>query len=511
MLSLSETKLQHFLSKSYLHSSLRAKVTLGVVLPLILILSIFTTIEYFRHRSVLLSNLSLFSSYSAEVVEDNLLHQMIESNFDGVQQLIDTIAAREEFQSIYILDSAGKVIFAPNEQGVGMRLDNEKQDCQPCHRLSPEERPKNIVVTDDSGQQVFRSMHPLENNPACAECHDPEERLIGLLLTDISVTPLMTPLAVNLRENLMWWVSTILVTVLVVNLVMSRFVLRRLEGLLSAITGFGRGTLPPPALENESDEIGQLAVAFRNMAQKIEQRRTENQALSVRVQQQSAQRGELLKRLITAQEDERKRVARELHDELGQTLSGLSLRVEGARRLFESDHNHALEQLAQVRSLAADSTEQMYNIILDLRPSALDDLGLVPALRAYAERLLENGDLKFHLEADEFQHRLPPEIETALFRVFQEALNNSIRHAQANNVWVNLKCRGSEFNGEIVDDGQGFDPHSIHVNGNSSRGLGLLGMQERVVQCGGRLKIQSQPGKGTCIKTSIPIQEVCCV
>ncbi len=511
MLSYAQTTLQSILQNSYLHSSLRAKVTLGVVLPLVLVLSIFTTIEYFRHRSVLMSNLSLFSSYSAEVVEDTLRHQMIESNLDGVQQLIDTIAAREEFQTIYILDPTGEVIFAPNEQGVGLHLDNERQDCQPCHSLLPEERPSNVIVTNDSGQQVFRNMHPLENNPACAKCHDPEERLLGLLLTDISVTPLMVPLAADLRENLMWWVITILVTILVVNLVMSRFVLRRLEGLLLSITGFGQGTLPPPVSENESDEIGQLTNAFHNMAQKIEQRRTENQTLSMRVQRQSAQRGELLKRLITAQEDERKRVARELHDELGQTLSGLSLRVEGTRRLLESDQNRALEQLDQVRSLAAASTEQMYNIILDLRPSALDDLGLVPALRAYAERLLENGDPQFHLEAEEFQHRLPAEIETALFRVFQEALNNSIRHGQAANVWVTLRCRESEFYGEIIDDGQGFDPDSIHVNGNSSRGLGLLGMQERVVQCGGQFRIQSQPGKGTRIKTSIPIQEVCCV
>jgi signal transduction histidine kinase len=216
----------------------------------------------------------------------------------------------------------------------------------------------------------------------------------------------------------------------------------------------------------------------------------------------------LLKRLITAQEDERKRVARELHDELGQTLSGLSLRVEGMRRLLETDRNLALEQLEHIHALTTASTEQMYDIILDLRPSALDDLGLVPALRTFADRLLENNNLHLFMDTDGFQHRLPTEIETALFRVFQEALNNVVRHAKATHVWVTLSCQNNVFNGEILDDGQGFDLDSIHMNGNSPRGLGLSGMQERVMQCGGQLQIETQPKTGTRIKINVPISEV---
>jgi HAMP domain-containing protein len=265
-------------------SSLRAKATIGVVLPLVLILSIFTAIEYLRHRALLLSNLSLFATYSAEVVQDNLRHQMLESNFDSIQQFMDTVNAREEFQTILVLDTTGKVIFAPEGQNTGLQLDNNSQDCQPCHRLLPEERPRSVVVTNAAGQRVFRSMYPLENSLACAECHDPEERLIGVILTDISMAPLTAPLAVDLRENLLWWAGTILVTILVVNLVMSRFILRRLEGLLSAIIDFGQGKLPEPALKNESDEIGQLTDSFHVMAQKIERRRQENQTLSERLQ-----------------------------------------------------------------------------------------------------------------------------------------------------------------------------------------------------------------------------------
>ncbi|HEX6384209.1 MAG TPA: histidine kinase, partial [Anaerolineae bacterium] len=465
------------MSLPFVRSSLRAKVTIGVVLPLVLILSIFTTIEYFRRRAVLLSNLSFFATYSAQVIEDNLLHQMLEADFAGVQQLLDTISEREEFQTVYILDTSGKVVFAPSGADVGMQLDNKQPDCQPCHRLPPEARPESVAVTNAAGQRVFRSMHPFEYRPACGQCHDPEERLIGLLLTDISTAPVEASLVADLRENALWWIGTILVTVLVVNLVISRFVLRRLQGLAWAIARFGQGTLPP--LENGSDEIGQLTNSFSIMARRIEKRRQENRVLSERLRQQSVQRGELLRRLITAQEDERKRVARELHDDLGQTLGGLTLRVEVMGRFLKSDHSRAFEQLEQIQSLIAATTAQMYNIILDLRPSILDDLGLVPALRAYAERLLEHSDLQFELEAHTFRHRLPAEVETALFRVFQEALNNTVRHAGATCVRAVLTCQNNIFTGEIVDNGRGFDLESINLNGHSPRGLGLLGMQER--------------------------------
>lgn len=488
--------------------SLRAKATLGVLLPLLLILSLFTAIEYARYRAVLLSNLALFATYSAEVVEDNLLHQMLESDIEGVKHLLNVISAREEFQAVFIMDPTGTVILSPYDQNVGRQLDNREPECQPCHQLPPDERPESVVVTNESGQQVFRSMHPIENSPACAQCHDPDAKLLGLLLTDISMAPLSVPYANALRENLAWWLGSILVTVLVVNLMMSRFVLHRLERLAAAIAGFGHGGQSPPLVDNQPDEIGQLASAFNTMAKRIEKRRQENEVLSEQLQQQSALRGELLKRVITAQEDERKRVAREIHDQLGQTLSGLSLRSEVMGRIMGADQEYAREQLLEMQSLISDTSSQMYDIILDLRPSILDDLGLVPALRSYAERLLQPTDLQLDLEINAFHDRLPSEIETALFRTFQEALSNVVRHADATRLGLTLSFRNGVFQGEVSDDGIGFDLDSIQVDGSNSRGLGLLGMRERVEQCGGKLEICSSPGNGSRIKVHISLTEV---
>lgn len=493
---------------SFARRNLRTKVTLGVVLPLLLVFGLFTTIEYFRQRALLLNNLSLLAANAGQVIENNLRHEMLRSDFEGVQELLDSIGANEAYQGLYLLDTTGEVIFAPDGTGVGSRLDNNQPDCQPCHRLSPEVRPSSIVVTTADGQRVFRSMQPIENDEACNECHDPEQKLIGVLLIDASITSIEAPLAIYLREKLMWWAATILTAVVVVNLALSRFVLGRLEKLANAISLFGHSQHPPPLDDNQTDEIGQLAEAFRIMTENVESRRKENRTLSEHVQRQSAQRGELLKRLITAQEDERKRVARELHDDMGQVFSGLAFRLEAIERDFASDPDHALQQLKQSQNIVANGTDRMYDLILALRPSALDDLGLVAALRSQAERILKQTGITFELDIKSMNGRLPPELETALYRIFQEALSNVVRHAEATKLSVTLACNDHTFEGKIEDNGRGFDLTSIQTNGDNIRGLGLLGMQERVIQCGGSMEIISNQGLGTKIRILIPLTVV---
>jgi signal transduction histidine kinase len=487
---------------------LRAKVTLGVVLPLVVILGVFTLIENARHREVVVSNLSLLAAHSGQVIENNLRQQMLKSDFEELQITLDTIGENVEFRVIYLLDTSGKVIFAPNGQDKGAQLDNRLADCQPCHRLAPDERPASIVVTASDGQRVFRSMHPIENGPECSQCHDPQQRLIGLLLTDILMAPLEAPLSEHLRESLLWWVGTILVTVLVVNLAVHRLVLRRLARFTGDIADFAQGRLSPSLPDEQVDEIGQLAGSFKAMAVQVDKRNTEIRSLSDTLQRQSAQRGELLKRLITAQEDERKRVARELHDELGQALSGLAFQTEAIGKLIPTDTSGAILQLDQTRRLINATTEQMYNLIMDLRPSILDDLGLPAALHTHARRLLSGCGIDFQLETDGLIGRLPPELETVLYRIFQEALTNVVRHAQADQIRVMLACQGDTFYGSIVDNGRGFEPEGLQLGMDNGRGLGLLGMQERVAIFNGVLQIQSEPGLGTSIYISVPIMEI---
>ena len=493
------------LIQSFENRSLRTKVTLGVALPLILILGLFTIIEYSRQRTALLKNLSLLASNAGEVIESNLRHEMLKSDFEGVQQLLDSVGANEQISVLYLLNTSGEVIFAPEGRNVGSILNNSQADCKPCHALPVDERPDSIVVTDVDGQRVFRSMQPIENDEACTECHDPDQRLIGLLLTDVPITSLETPLGAFLRENTLWWVGTILVTVLVVNLVLSRFLLNRLEKLAAAISGFSGGKYQPLNQESQSDEIGQLSKAFNTMAKNVISRNKENRTLSEHLRRQNAQRGLLLKRLITAQEDERKRVARELHDDLGQVFGGLALRLEALERLVSSNPDRALQQLRETKSLVADGTDRMYDLILALRPSALDDLGLVIAFRSLADRSLVDTGIELTFNADGMNGRLPPEIETNLYRIFQEALSNVVRHSEATQLYVTLACNDKAFSGVVLDNGRGFDLTTAQINGSDSQGLGLLGMEERVSQCGGQMEITSKLSQGTKITIFIPL------
>lgn len=195
-------------------------------------------------------------------------------------------------------------------------------------------------------------------------------------------------------------------------------------------------------------------------------------------------------RLLAAQEEERRRIARELHDQAGQALTALKLTLQTPATANTRAESLALadEVLTQVRALS-----------FDLRPSLLDDLGLPAALRGYAERLCQRAQLALRLELAEFATRPAGEIETACFRIAQEALTNVVRHARAAAVTLTLQRENGAILLAVRDDGRGFDPaHAADAS------LGLLGMQERAELAGGRLEIESAPGRGATVRARLP-------
>lgn len=495
------------ISPEFIRRSLRAKLTLGIIVPLVLILGAATLLDYTRDRSNLLTDLSVVASYNGRLIKDALWHSMLESNFGDVQRTLDSVGTDPNFRVVYILDATGRVIFTPNGKDRGIRLDNRNASCQTCHRLPAPERPRSVVVDAGNGQRVFRSMQPIENRPACSKCHDPRQKLIGLMLTDIYVQPFEASLTANLRETVIWWIGAILATVLIANLMMRLLVINRLRTVVAALAAFAGGRRALRLSSGSSDEVGRLESGFNQMAQQIQDEEAHNQILSEDLRTEARRQQELVKRLITVQEDERKRVARELHDELGQSLGGLALRSEATEQLILSDPKRALEELHQTREMIGKTTQQMYELILALRPSVLDDLGLVPALRSLAGGLDGTG-VAFHLDSSSFHGRLPSSIETSLYRIFQEALSNVVRHSGASEVSITLVENEGIFEGEIVDNGRGFDPDTVSLEHDTGRGLGLLGMQERVLLCGGSVNIASGPGEGTRIRIRIPLRQV---
>jgi signal transduction histidine kinase len=234
----------------------------------------------------------------------------------------------------------------------------------------------------------------------------------------------------------------------------------------------------------------------------------ENANLYREVQAREALRGEMLHRVVSAQEAERQRIARELHDETGQALTALGLGLAAASESVRSDPARAAQQLTELRTLSAQAITELHELLADLRPSVLDDLGLVPALRRQVQDfgLRTNVDAQFIVEGG--HRRIRPEVETVLFRIAQEALTNVAKHARAAHVVVSLAYGAEEVVLNVCDDGQGFDPDRVLAGGSRERrAWGLLGIQERVALVGGSFGIESQPGAGTTIHVRIPLRD----
>lgn len=205
--------------------------------------------------------------------------------------------------------------------------------------------------------------------------------------------------------------------------------------------------------------------------------------------------------IIEAQEEERRRIARELHDEAAQALTSLLVRI----RLLERSPNpeEARRHVQELRQLTAAALEEVRRVALELRPTILDDLGLAAALDWRVEEFNAVGGTRATLSVEGIGERLPGPVELALFRVAQEALTNVARHAQATTVSVGLRRAAGDLVLTIEDNGVGFDP--TPPGGAGSRGLGLVGMRERMSLVGGELTLVSRPGHGTRIMARVPL------
>jgi signal transduction histidine kinase len=254
-------------------------------------------------------------------------------------------------------------------------------------------------------------------------------------------------------------------------------------------------------LEGRVRERTQELEASRN---RLEATIAENLRLYEELQQKDALRSELLRKVIAVQEEERRRIARELHDETSQTLTALILSLKTASQAAPADAG-LVGKLQDLETVARGLLENVHRLIFDLRPSVLDDLGLVAAVRWYAENRLGPTGTRVYLETEGEERRLPSQIETAIFRVAQEALTNIARHAEAENAAISLAFKDTMLRVAIEDDGKGFDVAAVERSADSTRGLGLLGMRERVALLNGSLTIDSAPDSGTIVSVQVPV------
>jgi len=210
----------------------------------------------------------------------------------------------------------------------------------------------------------------------------------------------------------------------------------------------------------------------------------------------------LSQRMMHAQERERRRIARELHDEIGQELTALRITLQAAGKA----HPVPAPYIEDGVRIAEQTLRQVRDLSLDLRPSLLDDLGLVPALRWYLDRQAQRAGLSIDFNASVPDGRLPPDLEIACFRFVQEAVTNVLRHAQATRVTVGLRQHDGDLELTVEDDGVGFDAAATIENAVKGESVGLLGMQERAQLAGGQMEIVTARGGGTIIRAHFPLE-----
>ena len=274
-------------------------------------------------------------------------------------------------------------------------------------------------------------------------------------------------------------------------------VVRPVKALVRSSARLAAGDLSARSgLRPGHDELGQLTLAFDQMAHALENREQERKRASQKLQA-------LSHRLVEVQESERRHIARELHDEIGQALTAAEMNLQAA---LQSPRAPTLERRLGAAIEAVEQVlEQVHDLSLNLRPSMLDDLGLEPALRWYLRRQSELAGWRTEFHADPLDDRVHPIIETECFRVAQEALNNVVRHAKATAVRVDLSKQDDHLHLSVLDDGIGFDVPVLRRRAVAGASLGLLSMEERATLTGGGFELKSQPGQGTEVHAWFPL------
>jgi len=297
----------------------------------------------------------------------------------------------------------------------------------------------------------------------------------------------------DIRLIFLFSFAGILIT-LFVNYVIIKSALNPLRELVQALeqVGIEQIKISEDLKKYEDKDVHRLVTTVDEMLIRLEKRTRQLKAIS--------------ERAIHAQEEERVRIARSLHDDTAQTISMLIIHLERIEQLVPRDDPDLFRQVAESHKVATLLLENLRKVIWDLRPSILDDLGLIPAIRWYAQTNLEESGVQVEVGRGNDVVRLPPHLETLLFRILQEAVSNILRHANASKVLINLRPEDGYMVLEVKDNGRGFDIEKTTGEAVTRKQLGLLGMQERVSLVNGTVNFESTPGEGTTLRVYIPLR-----
>ncbi|MBI2915090.1 MAG: HAMP domain-containing protein [Firmicutes bacterium] len=463
--------------------SVRLKI-MGIVLCLVLLIGAGVTIHMRYALMVGLANqleqraISITRDVAARSAEPILTNNVV-----ALYELLrDTLENNDDIRYVFILDPSGEPMAHtfPNHLPAGLAEANRAGD-RDRYRLE--------LLDTEEGVVRDVAVPILDGTAGFAR--------VGMLERSVQKA------VASATYKLLFFVALVSVAGLLAGYLLSGILARPLTELVEVTKAVAKGDLDIRATVWAQDEIGELSGAFNAMVTSLAGLYREKEEFNKLLLEKERLLTHLLRKVISAQEEERKRIARELHDEAGQSLTSLMIGL----RLLESspDPGETKARVAGLRQALVDVLEDIRRLAIELRPSVLDDLGLVAALERYvadyAKRYTIEADL--HVRGFEAQ-RLPQELETALYRIIQEALTNVARHASARNVSVLVEHKGDMVEAIVEDDGVGFDVNALTLEGSWSQKLGVFGMQERANLVGGSLTIESDPGSGTTVFVKVP-------
>ena len=300
----------------------------------------------------------------------------------------------------------------------------------------------------------------------------------------------------SLTESYLWTIAFCSVSGMGLALILTHLLLRPIRHMVRATKKISQGEFKTRVKVYNLDEVGELAASFNQMAAALERYRR-------KIREKESARVALIDQIVSTQEDERKKIARELHDQLGQCLSAVIVNI----RSLSTEYNFSEDLSHKIESQVGEVVDEVHRLAWDLRPSILDDYGLDPSLARYTQETAMRYNVPIDYQSTFPKSvRLPDRIEANIYRLAQEAIINAVRHSRAERISVVLLKQNDEVTLVVEDNGMGFNVKSVLQEGHKTP-LGLIGMRERATLLSGQFMIESTPGEGTMIQARIPIHE----